>query len=152
MRSRDSANKPAGYILKPILRRGYWGVSLGRDGKLHTRSVHRLVCRTFLGPAPTPNHIVCHGDGNPLNNHYLNLRWATHKDNQADRTKHGRRHYGQQSHFHKLTNAAVIDIRSRYIDGLSISVLSDIYGVSRGQISNIVNNKQQNGPLLMVIK
>lgn len=44
--------------------------------------VHRLVCRTFHGPPPTPGHTqVDHIDNDPSNNDASNLRWCTPSEN-----------------------------------------------------------------------
>lgn len=49
-----------------------------------TETIHTLVCLAFHGPKPTPKHQVAHKDCNKMNNGYLNLRWATPKENIAD--------------------------------------------------------------------
>lgn len=44
--------------------------------------VHRLVARTFLGPAPSPAHNhVNHKDGDPSNTHETNLEYLTASEN-----------------------------------------------------------------------
>jgi hypothetical protein len=58
-------------------------VGLSRDGHWMNMKVHRAVALAFLGPEPAGME-VCHGDGNPLNNHVSNLRWGTKKTNSAD--------------------------------------------------------------------
>lgn len=47
---------------------------------------HRLVAQAFL---PNPNNQPCvdHVDRNPFNNCSLNLRWASHSENQRNRRK-----------------------------------------------------------------
>ena len=47
--------------------------------------VHELICYAFHGPKPSPNYTVDHIDGNPHNNHYLNLRYATKKEQAVNR-------------------------------------------------------------------
>lgn len=56
---------------------GYPVVSIVRPGLPHTITVHRVVCWTFKGPPPTPEHSCDHKDGNRRNNHTDNLFWVT---------------------------------------------------------------------------
>lgn len=53
------------------------------DGSFKWFMAHRLVAFTYL-PLPTdPKKIeINHKDGNRLNNHYSNLEWVTHSENQ----------------------------------------------------------------------
>jgi hypothetical protein len=43
--------------------------------------VHRIVAKAFLGPGPSPSHVVDHIDTNRLNNRPDNLRWVTRLEN-----------------------------------------------------------------------
>lgn len=64
---------------------GYLRVVL--KGKNHF--IHRLVAEAFVKnkhDSPCVNHI----DNNPLNNHYSNLEWCTHKENMAHAQQQGR--------------------------------------------------------------
>jgi hypothetical protein len=79
----------AGRILRARLRSGYPALGLWKDGRQDSKSVHRLVCEAFHGEPPTPLHQVAHGDGSRDNNHATNLRWATVRENAADRRDHG---------------------------------------------------------------
>ena len=58
--------------------------------------VHQLVLEAFVGPRPA-RHQAAHGDGNPLNNTLANLRWATPKENEADKRLHGTLPVGTKS-------------------------------------------------------
>ena len=56
-------------------------------GRCRMQSVHSAVLLTFAGPRPT-RCVVCHDDGNPMNNHVNNLRWDTHTANRMDYLRH----------------------------------------------------------------
>jgi hypothetical protein len=66
---------------------GYRLVGLSRPGRRITKTVHRLILTTFCGECPAG--MECrHLDGNPANNHLINLAWGTKKENGADKVKH----------------------------------------------------------------
>ncbi|TXH10486.1 MAG: hypothetical protein E6R04_05275 [Spirochaetes bacterium] len=68
--------------------KGYRSVTLIRDAKLRTFTVHRLVLEAFVGPRPEGNECR-HLDGNPSNNNLGNLAWGTPSENQRDSLAHG---------------------------------------------------------------
>lgn len=82
-------------------------VTLSKDNIQERFSVHSLVMLTFVGPTPEGKEIA-HNDGNPLNNHLENLRYATHTENEADKKIHGTLHHGKEHHRH-LNCYVVID-------------------------------------------
>lgn len=55
----------AGALLKPTAQRyGHLSVTVYRDdGTPWRASVHRLVALAFIGPPPSPQHLVCHKNG-----------------------------------------------------------------------------------------
>jgi len=77
---------------------GYLFVSISVGGKKKSKNVHSLICETFHGPRPTAAHEVAHNDGDQRNNCPENLRWATRRENFADRDKHGRTVRGERHH------------------------------------------------------
>lgn len=58
------------------------------DGTKIARFAHRLCCEAFRGPKPEGKREAAHWDGNRLNNHTSNLRWATAQENADDRYRH----------------------------------------------------------------
>lgn len=75
--------KPGGY-------KKYPRVELWRDGIRHHHWVHRLVCAHYVGSC-TGKH-VHHGDGDPTNNHAVNLKPLTPKQHKvADQQMRERR-------------------------------------------------------------
>lgn len=123
-------------MMKPIRFGRYLGVQM--DGK--KEYVHRLVAEAFCG-TPEPGHEVCHNDGNRFNNAASNLRWASRKENMADKIGHGTALIGSQHPAAKLTDAMVHQMRADRASGLSMSQLSARFGVSRMTCSRIVNRK-----------
>lgn len=72
---------PTGKMLTLRKVAGYLNVSLNRKSPY----AHVLVCCAFHGKKPTPEHTVDHIDRDKHNNVYTNLRWATRKEQMADR-------------------------------------------------------------------
>ena len=70
-------------------RRGYLGVTLYKNGKPKTFTVHRLVARMFI---PNPNNYpqVNHKDENKSNNDVKNLEWCTNEYNHNYGTRNER--------------------------------------------------------------
>ena len=58
----------------PIDKDGYRSLTL-------RETLHRLVAFTFIGPPPSPNHVVDHINRDELDNRVDNLRWVTKRDN-----------------------------------------------------------------------
>lgn len=59
---------------------GYMYVSLHREGKSNTRTVHRLVAEAYI-PNPENKPFVNHKDANRANPHKDNLEWCTQSEN-----------------------------------------------------------------------
>lgn len=85
----DAMGRPwAGRVLRPGKHPdGHVHVRLSLDGKVYTRSVHRLVLEAFVGPCPERME-ACHSNGVPDDNRATNLRWDTREANWEDRKRH----------------------------------------------------------------
>lgn len=90
---------------------GYVYVSLWLNGVVESAGVHRIVLRTFVGPAPA-GHVGTHRDGTRNNNTLTNLRWATQKENMADKLLHGTAQRGERGSRTKLTSLQIGEIRA----------------------------------------
>jgi hypothetical protein len=139
---------PSGKILKAQpAGKGYPSIQVwqGKDRRVY---VHTLVCTTFHGPRPTPEHEVAHWDGDKDNNAASNLRWATPAENQADSVRHGTKFRppgagaAEANGNHRLTWDLVRKIRADRSDGLTLHQLAAKYGVGKSQVHNIVTGKQ----------
>lgn len=60
---------------------GYETVSLCKDGKCLTKTVHRIVAEAYLPHESSQYLVVNHINGNKLDNRLENLEWITHKEN-----------------------------------------------------------------------
>lgn len=122
---------PSGRVLADFPDRdGYRRVNLYEPPR-HWRqlAVHALVCETYHGPRPPGAH-VAHADGDPANNQAANLRWATPRDNEADKRGHGTDPIGERNPQAVLTEAQVLEIRQRRLAGESGVALAREYGVT----------------------
>jgi len=116
---------------------GYDFVSLSvRGQKQYKRLIHGLVCHAFHGPKPSPSHEVAHADGSVENNSADNLRWATPKENNADKHRHGTHlNDGQFKPF--LTEDNIREIRRLLAGGNSTYRIAKMFFVSQAAISHI---------------
>ena len=108
-------NATTGRILRArICPKGYQRVNLYIDGKPKTHTIHQLVAREWVRN-PENKPCVDHADGCKTNNHYENLRFATHADNMKNKNKRANAtsaYYGVC--FYKTTNKWLAQIQ---IDG-----------------------------------
>ena len=111
---------------------GYQGVQIYGEHRL----VHRLVLEAFVGPCPDGME-AAHNNGNPADNHLVNLRWATPTDNQADRIIHGTDSRGEKHGQHKLTAQNIADIIQLTDSGASRAVIGRQFGIHPSTVRRI---------------
>ncbi|SHJ57885.1 NUMOD4 motif-containing protein [Nocardiopsis flavescens] len=88
-RVRSFKRDPEGELLKLHPGgRGYLQLVLRRDGRSHSRLVHRVVLEAFAGPCP-PGQETRHLNGDRFDNRRANLAWGTPAENRADAIRHG---------------------------------------------------------------
>jgi hypothetical protein len=134
----DRSTKLAGTILKgSVKKQGYREYKIRIQGKGIHIAAHREVLFAFVGAPPTPDHQCAHWDGDPLNNHYSNLRWATPAENTADKIRHERHRSGRRD----FTEEQVLGMRSMHDDGKTYAQIRAIYSISKGNLSYIVNRQ-----------
>lgn len=119
----------------------YASVTLHKNSKSYSRTIHRLVIEAFVGPCP--KGMECrHKDGNCKNNHLENLSWGTKKENGKDRVKHGTSLVGIKHPKAKLTEESVTEIRRMYATGKYYQKeIGEMFEVDKDHISNIVLRK-----------
>jgi flavin-binding protein dodecin len=138
--SPNRKSKPGDIIQPNIADNGYAFVGLWNDGQMSRHSVHRLVACAFLGMPPTKSHEVAHNDGVRAHNTVRNLRWATRKENHADKAEHGTQQHGENNGHSKLTASQVREILQHPIT-CNRSALARKYGVSHPTITRIIKRE-----------
>lgn len=113
-------------------------VTLSVLGKITNRSVSILVCEAFHGPRPK-GHQAAHNDGRPANNTPENLRWATPKENNADKKAHGTEPMGERHPNAKLTDDLVREIRAH--PEISDRAFAAKLGVCRATVNTVRTGK-----------
>lgn len=113
-----------------IDKRGYCVVSICINGKVICRKVHQLILETYVGPCQDGMECL-HGPGGPGDNSVTNIRWGTHRVNQAEKAEAGSIK-GEKNGNAKLTEK---DIRS--IREMSPTLASRQYKISERQAINI---------------
>lgn len=99
---------------------------------------HRLVCRLAHGEPPKPRMVAAHSCGN---GHLgcasaKHLRWATYKENEADKLLHGTRMRGGKCHAAKLTEQDVRSIRAMRGKATQAQI-GAMFGISQPLVSAV---------------
>jgi hypothetical protein len=131
-------------ILKPATDKGYLKVSLWKDGKGHSKWVHRLVALAWV-INPNPIEFICvnHKDTNKLNNSASNLEWCTHDFNMKHAWALGlpKAMHGSDHGMSKLSAEDISAIRSEYAAGISYRTIMAKYGIGVSHFYRIKNNQ-----------
>jgi phosphoglycolate phosphatase-like HAD superfamily hydrolase len=122
-------------------RNGYRTARLSHSSSAKTLLVHRLVCAAFHGLSQSGRNHVAHFDGSRDNNRADNLRWASPKENAADRRRHDRDMPGERHVLSKLSAEQVKLIRAAHGPRGSGVRLAREYGVTPTLISRIVRRR-----------
>jgi hypothetical protein len=109
------------------------------DTKLH--SVSRLVAKHFI-PNPMNKSEVNHLDGDVENNRVENLEWVSSKENiQHKINQLGKDHRGSKNGMAKLNLEQVEKIKQLYNSGYKQKQLGEMFNLTQGKISKVVNGK-----------
>lgn len=122
--------------------RGYYTVTLRKNGKGYSRKVAHLVLGVFTR-LRLPKEQCCHGPSGKGDNCLNNLSWGTASKNQGeDRVRDGTSNRGERCAASKLTKEKVVEIRNLYANGGMLQrEIAAIYGVARETIVDIVNRR-----------
>jgi hypothetical protein len=143
-RAVESRIHPAGFVLSPkVDRHGYLKISLWRNGEVRHTQVHRIVAETWHGPCPSLRHQAAHNDGVRTNCKSSNIRWATAKENSADRAAHkiwnpanGSSHWKA-----KLNEKNVLEMKAMHLSGKKQTEIAQHFGVSKATVCEILKGK-----------
>ena len=125
-------------------RNGYGRTTVGSrtDGTRKTVSVHRLSYELHYGEIPNGME-VCHKCDNRRCIRPSHLFLGTRQDNIDDREQKGRNNppKGERHAKAKLTEADVLTIRAKRLQGESFGKLAEEYGVCKRTIQDAVSGK-----------
>jgi hypothetical protein len=108
------------------------------EGKRHVAS--RLICEVTNGPPPGPEYEAAHSCGNRACVASKHLRWATPKENCADRVLHGTYKWGTQIHCAKLTVEKADHVR-KLGPTKTQAEIAKLVGIHASQVSRILAGK-----------
>jgi hypothetical protein len=127
-------------IKHKIDKTGYLRLSLSKENKRVTVSVHKLVLESFVGPCPE-GYQCRHLDGDPTNCKLDNLVWGTVQENHDDKKRHGTMARGSSIGCSKLTEDQVVEIRKLAREGVFLKEIARRFSVADISIARIVRRK-----------
>ncbi len=98
----------------------YLTARLSVNGVYKHHNIQRLVALAWIDvPGGYEDMQVAHNDGDSMNNHHSNLRWATPKENTHDKYKHDSFNspHAEQHHAAKLNKGLVAELRRKIMHG-----------------------------------
>lgn len=123
--------------MKPTpVRHGYLRVSMSHNGNRKDGLVAIMVLEAFVGPRPA-GMVCAHNNGVNTDNRASNLRWATYRENEADKALHGTRVRGSAHKLAKLTEANVRWIRRAIARGVTHREIAERFGINKSKVSHI---------------
>lgn len=107
------------------------------------RSAPWAMCAAAHGDPPTAAHEAAHtcGNGHLGCVNPGHLRWATRKENEADKLAHGTLRRGSAINTSKLSKACVKEIRRRLAEGETGVALAERFNITTSAISAIRTGK-----------
>lgn len=121
---------------------GYRNVSLWKEGKQTTKTLHKIVALTFIGPRP-PGLYVCHENDDKTRNIAERLRYDTPTGNSQETIRLGTHpRLGSDQSGEKNGNVILDEIKVKEIrrlldDGYKMKAVASKFGVSYSLIKRI---------------
>lgn len=121
-------------LLKPLAHyKGYKRVGLCLNNKAKFYFIHRLVATYFLENNDN-KETINHKDGNKENNHYLNLEWATYRENMNHAIDNKLSSCGERNGRAKLTYEQVEEIKQSLLSQRKLAVIYEVCQTTIGKI------------------
>lgn len=125
-------------IMTPRINRyGYHQISLSKEGRFKTFTIHQLVAITFI---PNPDNFTCvnHKDECKTNNVYTNLEWCDHKYNSNYGTRNIRIKNSETNNIKKSKPVIQYSLSGDFIEEYkSINDAHRITGIDKKTIINV---------------
>ncbi len=126
-------------ILATSLNNGkYKTVSLVKNKISKTKTIHSMVCKTFIDK---PKLMVNHKDGDKTNNNYKNLEWVTAKENINHSFKNGMSKIGEKHGNSLFTKKDIFKIYDMIKKKIPQNEIAKIYKVKNSTINRIATGK-----------
>lgn len=106
-------------------RNGYWRITLSKDYKNKTYTIHSIVAKAFI---PNPENLPCinHINSDKDDNSVANLEWISHKNNT--------RHYYLNTAKNITPKEKVVELFELFKRGYNINEVSRISGITKTTI------------------
>lgn len=123
---------------------GYPIIGLSKNGKLKTRTIHRLVAETFIDN-PCKYKVINHIDCNKTNNNVNNLEWCTQKHNVRESFKNGLQKAPKGKESTSSKKVRQYDLEGNFIKEWDCTMdIQRNLGISNQLISKCCLGKQRN--------
>lgn len=127
------------------LKNGYACITIRSDtpSGFTTTSASRLMCKFANGDPPNNRYQAAHNCGRGKDGcvNPTHIRWATPKENNADKIAHGTTNKGQRHGMAKLTDEQAAEILSLLKNGMVHRRIAERFDICAATVTNIKNGK-----------
>jgi hypothetical protein len=130
-------------LIAKTYKTGYQMLTLCKDKKKYTKTIHCLVAEAFIEKRPFGMQ-VNHKDGVKTNNHIRNLEYVTVSENNLHAVRTGLHpiFYGEKTHTSKLSNKDVLRIVELRKSGLSLGKIAGMFPVKEAALGHIFKGRR----------